>query len=56
MHQIEVQTSSTLRETLHNKDATSQKPNWVREHGVYDIIVKPHTVIKAQALSDFVAK
>jgi hypothetical protein len=55
-HQIEVHTSSTLREILNNKEATGKIAKWVIELSMYDIVYKPRTSIKVQALSDFMAK
>jgi CRISPR/Cas system-associated protein Csx1 len=56
VHQIEVQTSSTLGEILNNKEATEKIAKWAIELSMYNIVYKPRTKIKAQALSDFVAK
>ena len=53
---IEILTSSTLGEVFHNRDATGKIAKWAVELGVYDIIFKPQTATKAQALSDFVAE
>jgi hypothetical protein len=55
-HQIEVHTSSTLGEILNNRDATGKITKWAIELSMYDIIYKPRTTIKAQALSNFVAE
>jgi hypothetical protein len=55
-HQIEVHTSSTLGEILNNMEATDKIAKWAIELSMYDIVYKPRTVIKAQALSDFVAE
>jgi hypothetical protein len=46
----------TLGEILNNREATGKIAKWANELSMYDIIYKPRTVIKAQALSDFVAK
>jgi hypothetical protein len=54
-HQIEVHTSSTLGEILNNREAIRKIVKQAIELSMYDIIYKPRTVIKAQALSDFVA-
>jgi hypothetical protein len=51
-HQIEVHTSSTLGEILNNRKATGKISKWVIELSIYDIVYKPSTTIKAQALSD----
>jgi ribonuclease HI len=55
-HQIEVHTSSTLGETLNNRDATGKIPKLAKELSMYSIVYKPRTTIKAQALSNFMAK
>jgi hypothetical protein len=55
-HQIEVHTSSTLGEILNNRETTGKIAKWVIELSMYDIVYKPRTAIKAQALSDFVAE
>jgi hypothetical protein len=56
VHQIEVHTSSTLGEILNNKEATDKITKWAIELSIYDIVYKPRTTIKTQALSDFVAE
>jgi hypothetical protein len=56
VHQIEVHTSSTLGFILNSKEATGKITKWVIELSMYDIVYKPRMAIKAQALSDFVAK
>jgi hypothetical protein len=56
VHQIEVHTSSTLDEILNNKEATGKIAKWAIELFMYNIVYKPRTAIKAQALSDFVAE
>jgi hypothetical protein len=45
-----------LGEILNNKEATRKIAKWVIELSMYDIIYKPRTAIKAQALSDFMAE
>jgi hypothetical protein len=55
-HQIEVYTSSTLGEILNNREATGKSAKWAIELSMYDIVYKPRTTIKAQALCDFVAE
>jgi ribonuclease HI len=54
-HQVEVHTSSTLGEILNNREATDKIAKWAIELSMYDIVYKPRTAIKAQALSDFMA-
>jgi hypothetical protein len=55
-HQIEVHTSSTLGEILNNREATGKITKWTIDLSMCDIIYKPRTAIKAQALSDFMAE
>jgi hypothetical protein len=54
-YQIEVDTSSTLGEILNNREATGKIAKWAIELSMHDIVCKPRTAIKAQALSDFIA-
>jgi hypothetical protein len=56
VHQIEIHTSSTLGEILNNKEATEKIAKWVIELSMYDIVYKPRTTIKTQALSNFVVE
>jgi hypothetical protein len=56
VHQIEVHTSSTLGEILNNREATAKIAKWAIKLSMYDIVHKPRTAIKTQALSDFVAE
>ena len=49
-HRIEVLISLTLGEVFHNRDATGKIAKWAVELGVYDIVFKPRTAIKAQTL------
>jgi hypothetical protein len=53
---MEVHTSSTVGEILNNREATGKIAKWAIELSMYDIIYKPKTAIKAQVLSDFMAK
>jgi hypothetical protein len=55
-HQIEVYTSSTLGKILNNREATEKIAKWAIELSMHDIISKPRTAIKAQALSDSIAE
>jgi ethanolamine utilization protein EutP (predicted NTPase) len=55
-HQIEVDTSSTLGDILNNREEIKKIAKWAIELSMYDIIYKPRTAIKAQALSDFMAE
>jgi hypothetical protein len=48
--------SLTLGEILNNKEATEKIAKWAIELSMYDIIYKPRTTIKAQALSDFMVE
>jgi hypothetical protein len=56
VHQIKVHTTSTLGKILNNREATGKIAKWAIELSRYDIVYKPTTAIKAQALSDSVAK
>jgi hypothetical protein len=56
VHQIEVHTSLTLGKILYNREATEKIAKWAVELSIYDIVYKPRTTIKAQALSDFMAE
>jgi hypothetical protein len=46
-HQIEVHSSYTLGEVLENREATKKIAKWAIELSMYDIILKPKTIIKA---------
>jgi hypothetical protein len=41
---------------LNNREAANKIAKWAFELSMYDIIYKPRTSIKAQALSNFVAE
>jgi hypothetical protein len=41
---------------LNSREATGKIAKWAIEFSMYDIIYKPRTTIKAQALNDFVAE
>jgi hypothetical protein len=41
---------------MNNREATGKIAKWVTELSMYDIVYKPRTLMKAQALSDFVAE
>jgi hypothetical protein len=41
---------------LNNREATEKIAKWVIELSMYDIIYKPRTAIKGQALSNFVVE
>jgi hypothetical protein len=56
VHQVKVHTSSTLGKILNNREEIGKIAKWVIELSMYDIVYKPRTAIKAQALSDFVAE
>jgi hypothetical protein len=45
-----------LGEILNNREATGKISKWAIERSMYDIIYRPRTTIKAQVLSDVVAK
>jgi hypothetical protein len=54
--QIEVHTPTTLGEILNNMEVTGKIAKWAIELSMYDIVYKPRTAIKAQALSNFMAE
>jgi hypothetical protein len=56
VHRIEVHTLSTLGEILNNREAIGKIAKWAIEVSMYDIVYKPRTAIKTQALSNFVAE
>jgi hypothetical protein len=41
---------------MNNTEATGKIAKWAIELSIYDIVYKPRSAIKAQVLSDFVAK
>lgn len=55
-HKIFVVTDSPLGDILHNRDATSKISKWAVELGALSLEFKPRTVIKSQALVDFMAE
>jgi hypothetical protein len=55
-HQIEVHTSSTLGEVLHNREAIGMIIKWAIKLAMYDTVFKPRITIKVQALSDFITE
>jgi hypothetical protein len=56
VHQVEVHRSSTLGKILNNREATGKIAKWAIELSMHDIIYKPRTSIKAQALIDFIVE
>jgi hypothetical protein len=55
-HQLEVHTLSTPGKILNNREAIRKIAKWAIDLPMYNIIYKPRTAIKAQALSDFMAE
>ena len=49
-------TDFSLRDILHNKDATGRISKWVVELGALNIDFTPRKAIKSQALADFVVE
>jgi hypothetical protein len=45
-----------LGEILNNREATGKIAKWTTELSIYDIVYRPRSATKAQALSDFVAE
>jgi ribonuclease HI len=46
----------TLGEVLHNREAIGKISKWAIELAMHDIVFRPRTRIKAQALSNLVAE
>jgi hypothetical protein len=55
-HQIEVDTLSTPGGIFNNREGTSKIAKWAIELSMYDIVYKPRTTIKSQALSNLMAE
>ncbi|CAL9027380.1 unnamed protein product [Prunus brigantina] len=55
-HRVIVMTEFPLRSILHSPDASQRLMKWAIELSQYDLIYRPKTAIKAQALADFVAE
>ena len=55
-HEVAVVTSYPLRDIIRNRDAAGQISKWALELMGHDIRYIPHTAIKSQALTDFVAE
>lgn len=55
-HIIVVQTDKLLRKAMNNPEATKRLVLWAIKLDEFDILYRPRTVIKAQALANFVAK
>ncbi|CAL8157571.1 unnamed protein product [Prunus armeniaca] len=49
-------TDFPLRSILHSHDASQRLMKWAIELSQYDLLYRPKTAIKAQALADFVAE
>ncbi|KAI5351707.1 hypothetical protein L3X38_004598 [Prunus dulcis] len=54
-HRVIVMTDFPLRSILHSPDAPQRLMKWAIELSQYDLLYRPKTAIKAQALADFVA-
>ena len=55
-HKIKVASSYPLGDILHNKVANGRVVKWSVELGALSIEFTPHSTIKSQALTDFVAE
>ena len=55
-HKIKVASSYLLGDTLHNKDANGRVVKWSVELGAFTIEFAPRSMIKSQALVDFIAE
>ncbi|XP_074347670.1 uncharacterized protein LOC141686541 [Apium graveolens] len=51
---IEVRTSYPLRQVMHKPESSGRMLKWTVELGQFEVDYKPRTVIKGQALADFV--
>ncbi|CAL2226479.1 unnamed protein product [Prunus armeniaca] len=54
-HRVIVMTDFPLRSILHSPNASQRLMKWAIELSQYDLLYRPKTAIKAQALADFVA-
>ncbi|CAL8153079.1 unnamed protein product [Prunus armeniaca] len=55
-HRIIVITEFPLRSILHSPDASQRLMKWAIELSQYDLLYRPKTAIKSQALADFVVE
>ena len=55
-HKIKVASSYPLGDILHNKDANGRVVKWLVELGAFTIEFTPRSMIKSQALVDFIAE
>ena len=55
-HTIVVQTNKSLWRVMNNPKAAGRLVLWVIKLSEFNILYRPRTAIKAQALADFVAK
>ncbi|KAL0404607.1 UNVERIFIED_CONTAM: hypothetical protein Sradi_2101500 [Sesamum radiatum] len=55
-HPIRVKTNMPLKQTLGKPDTSGRLVKWVVELSKYDISYLPRTIIKAQALVDFISE
>ena len=55
-HEVMVVTSYPLGDIVHNRDAMGRISKWALELMGHDIRYVPHTTIKSQALTDFIAE
>ncbi|XP_074327740.1 uncharacterized protein LOC141665652 [Apium graveolens] len=52
-HRVEVRTAYPLRQVLHKPESSGRMLKWAVELGQFDLEYVPRTVIKGQALADF---
>src|SRR5213078_5382058 len=55
-HPISVVTSFPIGDILHNRDTTGRIAKWAVELGSFEFSFQPRTIIKSQALVDFIAE
>ena len=53
-HQIEVRTSYPLKQVMHRPETSGRMLKWTIELSQFDIEYKPRSVMKGQALADFI--
>ena len=55
-HPIFVMMDQPIRKSMYRPDVAGRMDQWAMELSQFDIVYKPQTAIKAQALADFVTE
>ena len=55
-HTVVVLTDKPLRRVMSNPEAARQMVSWAIELSEFDVQYRPHTAIKGQVVSDFIAE